>query len=383
MLRIYEKIFGGLALAVVMLLMPVVVEAAVISIFPDQPEIHQDTSTRLEVGIDTEGERVNVVQVIILIPEDLEVVAVETGSSLIDLWVEEPAFDQKTGMVRFVGGLTGGFAGRGLIGSIVLHGQKPGEAEITFDSSSLALLHDGAGTLVDLILEGTAVKVLKIAPLELWSPTHLEDTWTAVQNAIIEWEPKEDAIYSWVFDANPEGVPDDLPEEQSPPLEVQGLGDGMHYFHIREGQVDEEGEYAWGDTTHLRLLVDTTSPNPYELVEVEENRLAVPARDESSGISHFLYRTESDLLTDSFGGKDNWKRVEQADLIKIPQSLKWFGGKLIIRAVDGAGNAREKVIEYSGNATARTVTTVIPIAVAFAIIIIVWLVHYRRSKAGV
>lgn len=374
-------VIGGLLLTVVMLT-PVVVDAAILSIFPERPSVYQDSSVRLELGVDTESERINTVQALLLIPESLEVVAVETGGSLIDLWIEKPAQDPETGIVRFVGGLGGGFAGRGLIGTIVVRPREIGEVEVSFDGSSAVLLHDGAGTSANLMLEGTKFEVLEAAPLVVTSPTHPEDTWSAAQSAIVEWEPKDGAVYSWSFDANPDSVPDTVLEEPLPPLEIPDLGDGMHYFHLREGMSGAvAGEYEWSQPVHLRLLVDTTAPRSYEPMVISEDQVMVSTRDESAGVELVKYQWKSAWIFGRLFGGSKWRDSASAELVQVPKMLKWFGGTLTLRAVDGAGNAREQSMEFPGSSVTRTVGTVGLIVVV--LIVLAGARAFRRKKAGV
>lgn len=358
MLRSLVLSIGGILLFVT----PLVADAAVLSIFPERANATIGESVRLEVGIDTEGERINTVQALVLVPPELRVVGVETGGSLVDLWIEPPTYE--AGMVRFTGGLNGGFAGRGLIGSIIVKPTQAGVAGASFDQSSVVLLHDGAGTPAELVREGTSFQVTEASSLEVRSSTHPSDTWSAAQTAIVDWTPREGAIYSWSVDTNPEGAPDTTPEEALPPLELQGLGDGMHYFHIREGVPNDAGGYEWSESAHFRLLVDTTAPRAYEPMLIDSGTVLVPARDESAGIEAVTYRWRAAWFPP--GGR--WHSVGIAEPVPVPALLRWFGGTLTTRAVDGAGNAREQTLEIPGNSVAKVVGTLIIIIVVVGIL---------------
>lgn len=374
MVRFYERT-GWMVGILVALLVPVITDAAVLSIFPERESATVGESVRLEVGINTEGERVNTVQALVLLSPELSVVGVETGGSLIDLWIEKPTYNE--GMVRFTGGFARGFAGRGLIGSIIVKPTSVGEAVATFDQSSLALLHDGAGTSVTLVREGAAFPVEEPLPLAVRSPTHPVDSWGAAQTAVVEWTPSEGAIYSWSFDTNPETVPDTIPESATPPIEIQGLGDGLHYFHLREGVPNRIDGYEWSGSTHLRLLVDTTAPRAYESWRVDAKNVLVPARDESAGIASVSYRWQAAWFPP--GGR--WHTVEPARPVPVPTLLRWFGGNLITRATDGAGNAREQTLLISGNTTAKVLGTLILIAAVAAILRAVLRIFHKRIRS--
>lgn len=358
----FDKCSGILLGALIALVVPVWANAAVISIFPEQTVATQGESVRLEVGVDTEGERINTVQAWVLIPPELRVVGIETGGSLIDLWIEPPQIE--SGTVRFVGGLTGGFAGKGLIGSIIVEPSEVGEMSVAFDQSSAVLLHDGAGTPAALVREGTSFTVRAAQELLIVSPTHPRDTWSATQTAIVDWTPREGAIYSWSVDTSPESASDTTPEEALPPLELQGLGDGMHYFHIREGVPNNAGGYEWSESAHFRLLVDTTAPRAYEPMRIDSGTVLVPARDESAGVETVTYRWRAAWFPP--GGR--WHSVGIAEPVPVSAFLRLFGGTLTVRARDGAGNAREQTLEIPGNSVAKVVGALIFIIVVLGIL---------------
>jgi hypothetical protein len=361
------ELSGGLLVAGALLVLPMVADAAVLSIFPERSSIFSGETVRLEVGIDTEGERVNTVQAMLIIPEGLSVVAVETGGSIIDLWVDVPELDETTGAVQIAGAMTGGFAGRGLIASVVLFAEQRGSLDVLFDPNSFVLLHDGAGTSAPTIREGTRIEIGDAATFAVRSNTHPEGVWSASTDALIEWDAEEDARYSWTFDSFPGSIPDTEAEEIGSALLFEGLGDGMHYFHLREGVLDSAGEYAWSDPIHYRILVDTVAPKPYEPIAIDDGRVIVPARDESAGISSVAYRWKSELLL-----RGGWRTIAQNDPITIPTPLQWFGGELIIRAVDGAGNAREKTVEVEGSGVAQ--------GAALAVVVVLLIIILRSIR---
>lgn len=353
---------GGWVL--VLVLVPVVADAAVLSIFPERGNATVGESLRLEVGVDTEGERINTVQAWVIVPPELTVVGVETGGSLLDLWIEPPHYDAESGLVQFVGGLSGGFAGKGFIGSIIVEPRELGEVSVGFDQSSVVLLHDGAGTPAAIVREGTSFSVRAAPDLVVESTTHPRDTWSGSQTAVVQWTPRRGVAYSWSLDASPESVPDTTPEEAPPPLEIQGLGDGMHYFHIREGVPNDTGEYAWSESVHLRLLVDTTAPRVYEPMRIDSGTVLVPARDESAGIEAVTYRWHAAWFPP--GGP--WHTLGIAEPVPVPALLRWFGGTLTTRAVDGAGNAREQTLAIPGNSVAKVVGVLILIIVVLGVL---------------
>lgn len=353
---------------------PLIADAAVLSIFPERAEAVVGQTVRLEVGIDTEGERVNAVQAWVLVPPELELIGVETGGSLIDLWIEEPSYSE--GMVRLSGGLTGGFAGRGLIGSIIVRPTAPGVFGATFDQGSTVLLHDGQGTSAVLVREGTSFRVAVAPTLVVRSPSHPEGAWRAEQNAIVEWTPRDGVVYSWSLDNVPETIPDTNAEETTSPLEIQGLGDGMHYFHIREGLPNVNGSYVWGDTVHLRIMVDTTAPRSYEPLRIASETVMVPARDDNAGIMTVRHRWEA--IWSPIDG--TWYFANVWEPMRVPLLLRWFGGDFVTRAVDQAGNMREQRMPIPGHKVAQVLGLITTALIILGVLR--WLVRLFHKQAN-
>lgn len=87
-----------------------------------------------KVLIDTNGDTIGVGESIIRFSgEHLEVVAISKEDSIFTLWVEEP---QVVGnIMRFVGGVPGGFSGRGEIFSVTFRAKTDATAGVLFDSA--------------------------------------------------------------------------------------------------------------------------------------------------------------------------------------------------------------------------------------------------------
>ncbi len=63
------------------------------------------------VIVNTLGQSINTVSGEVLVPLSLSVVEIRSGVSIIPLWVERPTFDESSRVIKFTGGIPGGFNG--------------------------------------------------------------------------------------------------------------------------------------------------------------------------------------------------------------------------------------------------------------------------------
>ncbi len=94
---------------------------------------------------------INAIGGTINIPDELITVKnISQENSIIDLWSEEPTFNNSS--ITFSGGIVSkdGFTGNGNILTIMVIPKKEGEAQIYFEKSHM-LAHDGTGMEVDCI----------------------------------------------------------------------------------------------------------------------------------------------------------------------------------------------------------------------------------------
>lgn len=84
-------------------------------------------------------------------PEQLQVIAVDDTDSVVDIWVEEPTFDNEAGTITLAGGslVPDGFTGETTLLTITVEAIAPGTAELTVQEPAM-YAHDGAGTEITL-----------------------------------------------------------------------------------------------------------------------------------------------------------------------------------------------------------------------------------------
>ena len=107
----------------------------------------------LSLILDAEGQSINAIDIEVLVPELLRIKSISKSGSVIQLWVSEPSFSDKT--ITLTGGIPGGTtASRGTIAKISLEAAAVGEGNIAFMPGSSVLLNDGQGTKLDLRTTG-------------------------------------------------------------------------------------------------------------------------------------------------------------------------------------------------------------------------------------
>ncbi len=158
-----RALFGAILIAAAFVVTPFTARAALLYFDPGEATVLRGDTVTLSLRLDTdEGECVNTVDAVISYEAGIRAVDVSRGSSILNLWVEDPKIDETARTITFAGGITGGYCGRAagdpgltnIIADIVF--QSPGFAvgggeasdapQITISDTSSVLLNDGFGT---------------------------------------------------------------------------------------------------------------------------------------------------------------------------------------------------------------------------------------------
>ncbi len=138
-----------------------------------------DSATIIEVRIDPESKEMNVIEGTInfsgTIPDNLSV-QTENGQSVLPLWPTPPEYIQSEKVIRFVGGVPGGFNSEGLLFRMRLSVLESGNLGISF-LNGIGYLNDGKGTRenisskpIDVYLDKNGNgKTLEISPGFNWT----------------------------------------------------------------------------------------------------------------------------------------------------------------------------------------------------------------------
>jgi len=302
------------------------------------------------IAVDTDDVFVNAVEVELKFPADkLQIVNPSSGTSFISLWVAQPTYSNVDGTIGFSGVVPEGInTSSGVVSQITFRVIKAGEAVVKVLTSSSILAADGKGTnLLSRVIDGRYTLMPK--PPEgprVFSETHPDETqWYNNNNPIISWE-KESGVtdFSFSLDQYPQAVPDNESKGSETTKAFENLVDGLWYFHIK---AKKEG--IWGAPSHFLLRIDTTPPAAFE-PKVEFLTAAIINR---TIVSFFTTDALSDI--DHYGVVVIDKReppvgapvfVEAQSPYQVPV-LGFISGnfRIIVRAVDKAGNVRDATID--------------------------------------
>jgi hypothetical protein len=292
-LRINKKLLVLLCFIWLIVAHPLLAEGESASLYlsPYQGTFFVGTTFDVSVFVNTEGNSINAVQIDLeFSPDLLQVTSPTAGSSFISVWIDQPFYSNKQGIISFKGGVPspGIKTSAGLVSTISFRAKTSGTATISFSDSSRILLADGRGTN---ILKSTAIGnyTLIISPPEgpkLFSPTHPSlTTWYKNNNPNFFWQ-KDPGVtdFSYSLDQDPQGIPDNIPETEQNSITLNDVKDGAWYFHVkaRKGGV-------FGGTSHYPLRIDTAPP--------QEFKIDIEAVSGITGSRFFAYFSADDLLS--------------------------------------------------------------------------------------
>lgn len=133
--------------------------AAVFMVGTENPHAVAGEEVSINIGVDTEGARLNLFNLTLPLPADVEFVDFDNSKSIVSVWVREPVFDTKERTVSLIGGVPGGALGRVVLTTIKVRPQAPGNYQFTVASEAEAYLNDGLGTKVETSVTPWTLKV--------------------------------------------------------------------------------------------------------------------------------------------------------------------------------------------------------------------------------
>jgi hypothetical protein len=309
--------------------------------------------------VNTGGIAINATKVEITFPADkLQVVDPHIGNSFVSIWITQPHYSNIDGILHFEGGLPnpGIETSAGLISTIKFRVKSPGTAYIALQDSCEVLANDGVGTNVLTSITGGQYSLLLPSPEGpfITSPSHPDkNKWYKDNNVQFNWEldkpifenaQEYEVTYSWIFDHDPNGIPDNKAEGKETTMYKEAVEDGIWYFHVKTRVGD-----VWGKTGHYIVRIDTELPAEFTPTVLRQTRSADVRRvvqftttDRLSGVDHYEARVDS--LTDD--SNDITIFTEQTSPWILPE-LPVGDYEITVRAFDKAGNWREGVSGFS------------------------------------
>jgi hypothetical protein len=340
------------------LLAPSLALAATLSLSPSVSSVAAGDIITLTAVVNAQGVAVNNSEAVVQFPTDLlQVVSVSKGASVFNIWVEEPTFSNVAGRVSFNGGITNpGYSGSaGQVVSVTFRARRAGTASVLISDATVRA-NDGLGTNVLTAKSGSTISILSAAPEEpvtpaptsgksrpaITSPTHPDqDVWYSRADAVFQWKPSAGVTTVQTgIDSDPSGAPRVAYSPAISKKEVNGLADGVSYFHARyfEGGV-------WSPVGHYRVQIDTTPPRDLSIHTAvgPEGRLILRmnAADDGSGIARYRVQVDDGKLETV---------IPSGVTGAASTTLSALGGgrhTVVVQVLDRAGNQLEAKREVS------------------------------------
>lgn len=295
--KLFKKIFSCLVILGFLPFFPVQAAGASLFFTPATGTYPIDSSFSVNVRLDSGDEAINASQGTISFDKNLLAVAsISENSSIFSMWIIKPSFSNSKGEINFSGGMPSpGFNGQtGLLFTINFKAVKAGSALVRFSSGAvLANDEKGSNILATMASANFTISPKIIAPVQsdgegspsadsskplsetgntqsgeyynqpiITSPTHPdENIWYNENDIKFSWKlPDMAKAISFSFNKEPSAEPKDEITDLITEKEFNKTGDGVWYFHIKF-----KDNNKWGDTTHYRVMIDSTPPIPFEI----------------------------------------------------------------------------------------------------------------------
>lgn len=317
-----------------------------VSFAPRQASFIEGSTFEVPIIIDTQGARINAIDLRINFDQDkLTIIRPSGGKSIVGIWVEPPAYDNSRGTASYSGVVPDGIiTNSGIVGTITFRARSSGTAVVSIRRDSSILLNDGLGTEASLDFGRAVYEIIPKPPegVRIFSETHPDQSKFYNNNSpVILWEKDPGVLgFSFLIDDKPFTVPENNVSTAETVQAYQNLGDGLWYFHIKAYK-----NKVWGTTAHFLLKIDTTPPAAF--TPKVEYALAAAALVERVLISFFTTDNLSDIDHYEVGVIDKGQPVTVSPVFVHAESPfqtplpPASGFRVIVRAVDKAGNVRD------------------------------------------
>jgi len=151
------KIF--LFIIVALFMFPSNVEAAVLTVSAEKNAVQIGEEVALKIGVDTQGERVNIFNLAFTLPEQFSLVRLNKENSAVNIWIQEPKYDEAARTVSLVGGVPGGLLGSTVLLEVAVKINARGSYALSLAPQSEIYLNDGLGTRGEIIRPDFSLEV--------------------------------------------------------------------------------------------------------------------------------------------------------------------------------------------------------------------------------
>lgn len=323
-----------------------------IFINPTSAEFLVGSTFDVPIYIDTKGNSINTVNIKLDFDASrLSIVKPSGGKSILGIWLEPPAYDNKNGTASFMGVIPNGIVtSSGLIATVTFKAIAIGEAKIGFNNYSSANLNDGVGSNVNLGLGRATYYINPRIPegVSVYSDTHpFQDHWYNNNSPVLSWDKPEGLKgYNYLIDLNPNTIPETIIKDSNSYISYDNLKDGVWYFHVRSNI-----NGVWGNTSHFQIRIDTNLPAFFATTvailkdgsKVKKYLLSFVTTDSLSGMDHYevgvLDKSEENVSSPIFIQSESPYVISNTDR----------NTHVIVRAFDKSGNIREVSVDlYPG-----------------------------------
>ena len=297
---------------------PQTVSAATLYLRPSATNVKVGATFTVKALVNTQGKVINNAEAAIVFPSDLvEVVSVNSNSSVFSLWVERPTFSNPSSVISFNGGVPNpGYNGSGgEILTATLKAKKNGTANLYFTGPSIRE-NDGLGTDIYSGQSGTSI-IIGGAPTEEPPKTESTDTgikklsapsisslvfsdqnaWYNVNSGVVSFRiPSGVTAVQTGLDNSQYGQPSVLFRSPITSRELKDVGNGIWYFHVRY-----QSGGQWSPVGNYRIQIDKEPPKnltAQSFSDSEGSKIKINAQDDFSGIDHYeVYVNNLEALT--------------------------------------------------------------------------------------
>ena len=360
-----------------------------ISISPRSGSFVEDTLFEVPILINTNLASISKLSLKINFDRDiLSIVKPSGGRSIVGFWEEPPRYDNAKGTITYTGSIPEGIVTEsGLIATITFKALGPGHATISVDSASKIFLNDGLETEARTGLGRAEYDILKkpVEGINVFSETHpFPGRWYNNDTPVISWQ-REGAVtgFSFILDDKPFTIPDNVVDTEETTHSYENLTDGVWYFHVKGMKGG-----AWGTTSHFVIKIDTVPPAEFTPTSSNFTASAILAgrtfvsfftTDNLSGVNHF----EVGVVDKNQPITEAPVLVEAGSPYQIPigdDSVL----KVIVRAIDKAGNTRDGFVEVAApNLALKLIrgNTTLLVGILAVFILIVYYLLRRRFRS--
>ncbi len=156
----------GTAIALLTTSMMMGVPKAIMYLAPTPEQMRVGENATLSINLNAQVP-VNAIGTTLVIPPEMEVIAISKEGSFLDLWTEETVLREAVGELRFSGGslARGGLTGVHTALTLTVRAKTPGEAVFSFKDTEVRA-HDGTGERITTELRTLSITIVPETPKE-------------------------------------------------------------------------------------------------------------------------------------------------------------------------------------------------------------------------